>query len=67
VRGRPLNCDFGTQDGKTAMAHRNGLRLVGWLYGGVTAVIGLIALAVVTAHLNTPVEARPETVVISAR
>ena len=61
--------DFGkTQDGEDdTMAGRNGLRLVGWFYGGVTAIIGLIALMVVSAHLNTPVEARPETVVISAR
>jgi hypothetical protein len=58
----------GTQDGEDdTMADRNGLRLVGWFYGGVTAIISLIALVVVSAHVNTPVEARPDTVIISAR
>lgn len=49
------------------MADRNGLRLVGWFYGGVTAVIALIAIVVVVAHINTPVEARPESIAVSAR
>jgi hypothetical protein len=33
----------------------------------VTAIIALIALLVVTAHVNSVVEARPESVVLSAR
>jgi hypothetical protein len=49
------------------MANRKELRLIGWAYGGVTAIIAAIALVVVTAHINTPVEARSETAVLSAR
>jgi hypothetical protein len=69
VERRLFARDFGNpgRGEDDTMADRNGLRLVGWFYGGVTAIIGLIALVVVSAHLNTPVEARPETVTISAR
>lgn len=49
------------------MADRRGLRLIGWAYGGVVAIITLIALVVVTAHVNTPVEARSDAVILSAR
>ena len=49
------------------MANRNGLRLIGWAYGGVTAIIAVIALVVVTAHVNTAIEAHPGTAVLSAR
>ena len=40
------------------MADRNGLRLVGWVYGAMTAIVIAVALTVVVAHLNSPVEAR---------
>jgi hypothetical protein len=49
------------------MADRKDLRLIGWAYGGVTAIVALIALVVVTAHVNTAVEARPDTAMTSAR
>lgn len=49
------------------MADRNGLRLIGWLFGGMTMIVALIALVVVSTHLNTPVEARAETLHMSAR
>ena len=40
------------------MADRNGLRVVGWAYGALTAVVVAVALVVVSSHLNAPVEAR---------
>lgn len=49
------------------MPDRRGLRLIGWFYGAVTAIVALIAIVVVSAHINTPVEARPDTVAVSAR
>jgi hypothetical protein len=49
------------------MADRKGLRLIGWAYGGVTAIVALIALVVVTAHVNTAVEARSDAIVTSVR
>jgi hypothetical protein len=48
------------------MADRKELRLIGWAYGGVTAIVALIALIVVTAHVNMAVEARPD-VMVSVR
>lgn len=36
---------------------KKGLRLLGWAYGGLTAIVLLVAFAVVTAHLNAPVKA----------
>lgn len=49
------------------MPNRKELKLIGWAYGGVTAIIAAIALVVVSANINTPVEARSETAVVSAR
>jgi hypothetical protein len=49
------------------MPDRNGLRLVGLAYGCVVAVIALIALVVVTGHINMAVEARPDPVILSAK
>jgi len=49
------------------MTHARGLKLVGYAYGGVVAAIGLIALVVVTAHVNTPVAASPDRVHVSVR
>lgn len=49
------------------MADRRGLRLIGWAYGGVTAIVALIALVVVTAHVNSAVEARSGAVPLSLR
>ncbi len=40
------------------MADRNGLRVIGWAYGALTAVVIAVALVVVSSHLNAPVEAR---------
>lgn len=34
------------------MTNKNGLRLLGWAYGGLTAVVLLVAFIVVTAHVN---------------
>jgi hypothetical protein len=49
------------------MADRRGLRLVGFAYGGVVAIVALIALVVVTSHVNMTVEARPDSAIASAR
>lgn len=49
------------------MADAKLFRLIGWAYGGVTAIIVLIALIVVTAHVNIAVEARPDAAIISGR
>jgi hypothetical protein len=49
------------------MADRRGLRLVGFAYGAVVAIIALIALVVVTSHVNMAVEAHSEPVLVSAR
>lgn len=34
------------------MTDKKGLRLLGWAYGGLTAVILVVAFLVVTAHVN---------------
>lgn len=34
------------------MTNKNGLQLLGWAYGGLTAVVLLVAFLVVTAHVN---------------
>lgn len=39
------------------MADRNGLRLIGWVYGGLTVAVALIALMVVTSHIDAAAEA----------
>lgn len=39
------------------MTNKNGLRLLGWAYGGLTAVVLLVAFLVVTAHVNASVPA----------
>lgn len=49
------------------MLDKKGLRLVGLAYGCAVAVITLIALVVVTSHINIAVEAHPELLVLSAR
>ena len=49
------------------MPDRKGLRLVGLAYGCAVAIIALIALVVVTGHINMAVEARPDPVMVSAR
>jgi hypothetical protein len=49
------------------MTHRHGLRLIGWAYAGVVAIVALIAFVVVTSHVNMAVEARPDTTILSAR
>lgn len=49
------------------MANRRGLRLVGFAYGGVVVLVALTALIIVISHINTPVEARPDPLIASAR
>lgn len=49
------------------MPDRKGLRLVGLAYGCAVAIIALIALVVVTSHISMAVEARPDSVILSAR
>ncbi|HWV40355.1 hypothetical protein [Pseudorhodoplanes sp.] len=44
-----------------------GLRLIGCAYGSVVLIVAAIAFVVVTAHMNTPVEARPDSTVLSSR
>jgi len=39
------------------MTDQKGLRLIGFAYGGLTAVVLLVAVLVVTAHLNAPTPA----------
>ena len=34
------------------MTNNNGLRLLGWAYGGLTAIVLLVGFLVVTAHVN---------------
>jgi hypothetical protein len=51
----------------STMPDRDGLRLVGYAYGCAVAIIGLITLVVVTAHINTAVQAHPDPVILSAR
>ena len=34
------------------MTNKNGLQLLGWAYGGLTAAVLLVATLVVTAHVN---------------
>jgi hypothetical protein len=53
--------------GRDIMADRRGLRLVGIAYGGVVAIVALIALIVVTSHVNMAVEARPDALIAAAR
>jgi hypothetical protein len=48
------------------MPNRRGLRLIGWAYGGVVAIVALIAFFVVTSNLDMSVEARTEPTVFSA-
>jgi hypothetical protein len=49
------------------MPNRKGLRLLGLAYGCAVALIALVALVVVTGHINMAVEARPDPVILSAR
>jgi hypothetical protein len=49
------------------MTDGRGLRLVGFAYGAVVAVIAAIALVVVTSHVDMAVEARPDPMIASAR
>lgn len=42
------------------MADRKGLRLIGCVYGALTALVMLIAVLVVTAQVNGPAAARAE-------
>jgi hypothetical protein len=49
------------------MPDRQGLRLIGFAYGGVVAIVALIALVVVTSHVNMAVEARPDSLIASTR
>lgn len=49
------------------MTNARVFRLIGWAYGSLTAIIILIALVVVTAHVNSPVEARRDSVILTAR
>lgn len=49
------------------MVDRHGLRLIGWVYGGVVAVVAIIAFLLVTSNVNMTVEARPDTAMLSPR
>ena len=40
------------------MTDNKGLRLLGWAFGGLTAIVLLVGFLVVTAHLNAPVQAQ---------
>ena len=42
------------------MAGRKHLQLIGWAYGGLTLFVALVAGYVVTAELNSPVQASTE-------
>lgn len=39
------------------MADKKGLWLLGWAYGGLTAIVVLVAFIVVSAHVNAPAPA----------
>lgn len=41
------------------MTNNNGLRLLGWAYGGLTAIVLLVGFLVVTAHVNASAPAYP--------
>jgi len=49
------------------MTDRQGLKLIGWAYGGVVAVVAVIAFLVVSSNVNIAVEARPDSAIASAR
>jgi hypothetical protein len=60
-------CAFEFRQDVGEMPDKKGLRLVGLAYGCAVAIIAMIALVVVTGHINTAVEARPDPVMLSAR
>lgn len=64
---RPLAAAFASGIAGRDMTDRRGLRLVGFAYGGVVAIVALIALVVVTSHVNMAVEAHSDPVIASAR
>ena len=43
------------------MANQKGLRLVGWAYGGLALFVAVTAFIVVSAQINSQVQARTET------
>ena len=49
------------------VANGKGLRLIGWTYGALTITVALVAAIVVSAQINSPVEARAGTDVSVAR
>jgi hypothetical protein len=49
------------------MPDRHGLRLIGWAYGGIVAIVAVIAFVVVTSNVNMTVAARPDTTILSAQ
>jgi hypothetical protein len=49
------------------MSNGKVFRLIGFAYGGLTAIIILIAFLVVTAHIDAPVAARSDAVLLLAR
>ncbi len=42
------------------MANQNGLRLIGWAYGGLALTVALVAFVVVSAQINGQVRAKVE-------
>ena len=42
------------------MANQNGLRLIGWAYGGLAVTVALVAFLVVSAQINAQVHASVE-------
>lgn len=50
------------------VANQNGLRLIGWAYGGLAMTVALVAFLVVSAQINAQVhasvEARADTLLV---
>ncbi len=42
------------------MANQNGLRLIGWAYGGLALTVAAVAFIVVSAQINAQVQAKVE-------
>jgi hypothetical protein len=40
------------------VANQNGLRLIGWAYGGLALTVAVVAFIVVSAQINDQVQAR---------
>ena len=55
------SCSFGWPPffwWERCVANQNGLRLIGWAYGGLALAVAVVAFAVVSAQINGQVQAK---------